>query len=273
MRILVGSDPELFLVNRDGMFRSAFGLIPGTKKDPYPVEKGTIQVDGMAAEIGITATDNEDEWVENHTRVMEQLRGMLPKGYNFSIVPSCRFHGSHFKKQPEEAKELGCDPDFNAYTLEVNPRPDNNTTMRTASGHVHVGFCENADITSPEHIQRCATLVKQLDCYLGLPSLMWDRDTKRRSMYGRAGAFRPKPYGVEYRVLSNAWLENEKRMRFVFKATNIAVKALLKGERPFTNIGEQYVQSFINNSNVALAEHFVSNQVVGISLKEVRECL
>ncbi len=41
---------------------------------------------------------------------------------------------------------------------------------------------------------------------------MYDKDTERRGMYGKAGAFRPKPYGVEYRTLSNAWLSNDERI-------------------------------------------------------------
>jgi len=106
---------------------------------------------------------------------------------------------------------------------------------------------------------RCATLVKQLDCYLGLPSVVWDRDAKRRQMYGAAGAFRPKPYGVEYRVLSNAWLLNEKRMRFVFNQTVKAVNDLISGFRPVDSIGADYVRRIINGSNHYAAADMVRN--------------
>src|SRR3546814_1862742 len=56
----------------------------------------------------------------------------------------------------------------------------------------------------------CSDLVKQLDWYLGLWSLGKDKDKVRRSLYGKAGACRIKPYGVEYRVLSNFWIKNKK---------------------------------------------------------------
>jgi hypothetical protein len=95
---------------------------------------------------------------------------------------------------------------------------------------------------------RCATLVKQLDSYLGLPSLLFDRDTLRRKMYGQAGAFRPKPYGVEYRVLSNAWLLNENRMRFVFNQTTRAVNDLIAGVRVTDVIGDKPIRHVINDS-------------------------
>lgn len=261
MKITVGADPELF-VTQDGKFRSAHGLIPGTKDTPFKVERGAVQVDGMALEFNIDPVDNADDFVRNINVVMDQMRDMVP-GYEFAVVPSCKFNGNHFRAQPEEAKELGCTPDYNAYTLKENPRPDNKTTMRTASGHIHIGGFETDDPMSDEHMVRCATLVKQLDSYLGLPSLLWDRDITRRKMYGAAGAFRPKPYGVEYRVLSNAWLLNENRMRFVFAQTVRAVQDLIGGNRLADRIGEQRLVQIINSSDRYSAEYFIKDCVKG----------
>jgi hypothetical protein len=258
LQITIGADPELFVTNKEGQFRSAHGLIPGTKANPHKVDKGAVQVDGMALEFNIDAVDNADDFVTNITTVMKQMQDMVPD-YNFALVPSARFNGNHFRAQPDEAKELGCEPDFNAYTLGANPRPDNQTTMRTASGHVHIGFCQGADPTSDDHMIRCATLVKQLDAYLGLPSLMFDKDKKRREMYGKAGAFRPKSYGVEYRVLSNAWLLNEKRMKFVFNQTVKAVQDLMAGKRALNIVGEDVLQQIINQSDTYSAEYYLKD--------------
>lgn len=247
MDITIGADPELF-VTKDGKFRSAHNLIPGTKENPHVVKDGAVQVDGMALEFNIDPVSTEDDFVLKVNSVMGQMKEMVP-GYEFAIVPSCRFNGNHFNNQPEEAKELGCTPDFNAYTLLANPSPDNKTTTRTASGHIHIGFCKDADVTSDEHMVRCATLVKQLDVYLGLPSVIFDPDKRRRAMYGAAGAFRPKPYGVEYRVLSNAWLLSEARMRFVYKQTVRAVNDLVQGIRPVDTIGSRNLAEMINTSS------------------------
>lgn len=252
MDITIGCDPELF-VTQNGKFRSAHGLIPGTKEKPYVIKDGAVQVDGMALEFNIDPVNTEDDFVAKVNSVMGQMKEMVP-GYDFAIVPSCRFNGNHFRVQPEEARELGCTPDYNAYTLNANPRPDNNTTMRTASGHIHIGFCKDADVESDEHMMRCATLVKQLDVYLGLPSLVFDPDSKRRAMYGAAGAFRPKPYGVEYRVLSNAWLLSEPRMRFVYKQTVRAVNDLINGIRPADAIPERSLVEAINRSHTSLVK-------------------
>jgi hypothetical protein len=267
MKVTIGCDPELF-VTKDGKFRSAYGLVPGTKENPHKVEYGAVQVDGMALEFNIDPVDNVDDFVKYNKAVMTQLKDMVP-GYEFAIVPSCRFNGNHFRAQPDEAKELGCTPDYNAWTMRENPKPNNKTTMRTASGHIHIGFCEDADPQDADHMLRCAILVKQLDCFLGLPSVLFDKDSARRSMYGAAGAFRPKPYGVEYRVLSNAWLLSEERMRFVYNQTVSAVDYLVRGVRPFDNIGEATIRNIINCSNTLRAElnmeNFVPNGVATVA--------
>lgn len=262
MKITIGADPEIF-VKKDGQFRSAWGLIPGTKESPHRVENGAVQVDGCALEFNIDPVDNADDFVKNNLSVMAQMKDMVPD-YEFAIVPSCRFNGNHFRALPDEAKELGCTPDYNAYTMKENLKPDNKSTMRTAAGHVHIGFIDNvADPLSDEHMTRCATLVKQLDCYLGLPSLIFDKDVSRRKMYGAAGAFRPKPYGVEYRVLSNAWLLSPERMRFVFNQTIKAINDLVEGERAVNRIGEHSLIGIINDSSYISASYHLGHSVKG----------
>lgn len=244
MTVLVGADPEIFVRNKKGQLRSAHGLIPGTKKEPYKVKNGAVQVDGMALEFNIDPADTKEAFIHNVGSVMRQLGDMVPD-YDLHVVPSVRFHWRHLAAQPKEALELGCEPDFNAYTEQETPKPNANTTLRTAAGHVHVGFCEDADPRDPEHFQRCVTLVKVMDAFLGVPSLNWDSDQKRRTLYGKAGAFRPKPYGVEYRTLSNAWLKRPELVGFVFDATQNAVNFLRSGER-LSTLQTRYVKQSIN---------------------------
>ena len=268
MEIKIGCDPELF-VTKGGQYRSAHGLIPGTKERPFVVPGGAVQVDGMALEFNTDPAKTADEFVGYIKQVMAEMKTMIPADHEFAIVPSCRFNGNHFRVQPEEAKELGCTPDYNAYTMKENPRPDNKTTMRTASGHVHIGFCEDADPNSDDHMVRCATLVKQLDYYLGMPSVIFDKDVTRRKMYGAAGAFRPKPYGVEYRVLSNAWLLSEERIRFVFDSTVLAVNDLISGNRPGDNVGDREVMRCINNSRNNDTRYYLGLNPTGLLLRDM----
>src|SRR5690606_34543029 len=100
---------------------------------------------------------------------------------------------------------------------------------------IHIGWTENQDVTDPDHLEACRMLTKQLDITLGVTSKIWDRDTVRSSMYGAPGAFRPKSYGVEYRVLSNAWVNDARLRRIVFDITMASAKKLVSGTQIYTN--------------------------------------
>lgn len=222
MNITIGADPELFL-RKGGQFCSAYGLIPGTKIEPYPVEHGAVQVDGMAVEFNIDPAGSKDEFNYNIHTVLNQLRAMVPKEYQIENVSDVCFPQDYLKSQPEEAVRLGCDPDFNAYTGNVNPPPQEGGEMRTAAGHIHIGWENKAKESRVAHYEECCMLTKQLDYLLGIPSILLDRDGfRRRKMYGQAGAFRPKPYGMEYRVLSNFWLKSDALMEWVYENTKQA---------------------------------------------------
>lgn len=251
-KILVGCDPEVF-VKRNGVFESAHGLIKGDKKNPQKVPNGAVQVDGMALEFNIDPASSEDEFVFNVQDVLAQMKRMVPQ-YEVVAVPVADFDMAYLKAQPPEALELGCEPDFNAWNGLANPRPDGDRPMRTASGHVHIGWTNGQEL-SGQHLNQCNMVSRQLDFYLGLPSLMYDDDVRRREMYGRAGANRPKPYGVEYRTLSNAWLRNEKLIAWVYRATQAGVLAIMQGIDLAAKYGD--IQQIINTSDVKAAKKII----------------
>lgn len=210
-----GCDPELFVFNSEGVAVTAEGLLPGTKDVPFPVKYGAVQVDGMAAEFNIDPVDNFKDWNRNISAVLGQLQKMLPAGHTLQAIPAVVFSEEEWAKAPEHAKEMGCSPDFNAWTGGVNspPRCEEQPTLRTASGHLHIGWTESAELDDIQHITNCRDLVKQLDWHLGGWSLRLDPDPVRRVLYGNAGACRYKHYGVEYRVLSNFWvLQPDRRL-------------------------------------------------------------
>ena len=256
MHVSIGADPEFF-VSYKGKLVSAYGLVPGTKDSPFRVKNGAIQVDGMALEINISPAFSSEEFVKNILSVMKQLKERIPN-HKFLLEAAVHFKEEYLKEQPEAARMLGCNPDFNAYTNKINPSPNADQTLRTAAGHIHIGWCEGADVQDAEHIGMCIQLVKQLDLFLGVPSIIWDTCIERRALYGRAGAFRPKPYGVEYRVLSNAWLSSEYRMGWVYTQTLIAVNLLCEGEFWFDRIRD--AEDCINNSRTNRA-HAIAKEM------------
>ena len=240
-QILVGADPEVF-VKQHGKFVSAHGLINGNKEKPQAVPFGAVQVDGMALEFNINPAKDTDEFVHNITAVFEHLKSMVP-GYEVAVVPVADFSLDYIASQPLEARELGCNPDFDAYTGGVNQKPQAERPMRTAAGHVHIGWGEDLD----GHGDQCRAATIQMDFFLGLPSLFYDDDVRRRSMYGKAGCYRPKSYGVEYRTLSNAWLMSKERMAWVHRATVRGMQELMSGNFLFEKFGD--ISNIINTSD------------------------
>ena len=223
-----GADPELF-VTKNGKPVSAYGLIKGDKKDPQKVANGAVQVDGMALEFNIDPSRDFTGFNNNLSSVMTTLERMVPD-YKFMIQPVADFGAEYINAQPKEARLLGCEPDYNAYTGLANPTPKGETPFRTASGHLHIGWTKDKDPHEQSHFEACRALVKSLDMHVGIPSLIWDENLsegkadQRRALYGRAGAFRPKPYGLEYRVLSNIWITERVFRKTVFENAILAIK-------------------------------------------------
>jgi len=257
----IGCDPEVFLT-KNGKPASAYGLIRGTKKEPFLNREGAYQVDGMAAEFNTTPVpfpdlswhpDTFDKWNEKILYQLRALRAALPKGYSLKIDPVMEFGKEFLDKQPDEAKELGCDPDYCAYTLQPNPRPDGEKTFRTGAGHIHIGWGSDIPVDNQEHIEICAGFVKSLDATVGLFMTYIDRDPRRRELYGKAGAFRPKPYGVEYRTPSNVWIRNKDYRRMIWILVKDAINCHKRQYSQYQICGLEDVQGVINRGNHYLA--------------------
>lgn len=254
--LLVGADPEFFL-KKSGDFVSAHGVVPGTKINPHKVKCGAVQVDGMALEFNIDPTNESEKFIHNISTVLGKLRDMVPDDFDFSFEACAYFDKAYIRNQPEEAQALGCDPDYDAYTEEVNTPPDASVDFRTAAGHIHLGW-KNPKEVDDNHFFKALAITKQLDYMLGIPSVLLDREGKeRRSLYGKAGAFRPKPYGAEYRVLSNFWLKNERIMNWVFDTTQKAFTLISEEGVNFANEHGELAQLIINNDDVYEAGKFV----------------
>lgn len=234
----IGADPEVF-VQDGGKFISAHDLVPGTKQNPHPVKDGAVQVDGMALEFNINPSYSEEEFLANMESVSSQLASMIGDK-KFLHTCSVFFEEADIKHVPTINLELGCMPDYNAYTLVENPPPNSKLLMRTAGGHLHLGGFDTDNEWSGEHYELSAKLARAMDRYVGIYSILWDSDDKRRTLYGKAGSFRPKTYGMEYRTLSNAWMFSKDIMSFVYRQSMKAVNGVVNGE-DFSDISYQKI--------------------------------
>lgn len=244
--IKVGADPELFLKVKGGEFVPACGLIGGSKDKPKKIDKvgHAVQEDNVMVEYNIRPAKTVEEFLESHKFVLNYLRQMLPE-YELAVAASVEFRKDQL--QHPQAKVFGRDPDYNAWTLEVNPPPTAKSNLRTAGGHIHVGY-DNPSI------QDQVALAKAMDLFIGVPSILLDADDRRRSRYGKAGAFRPKDYGIESRTPSNFWIANDKLQAWAFNNTRAACAFLNDGGLKAIERDAAEIQNIINNGDKAKAQ-------------------
>jgi hypothetical protein len=249
--ITVGADPEFFLKKGD-MNVSAHGIVPGDKRTPHPLGSGAVQLDGTAVEFNIKPAKSADEFASNISAVLTELRTFIPTDYMFQFTPSVQYDKHYFDQfVPQSCKELGCDPDFSAYTSKENPKPNTKGgTLRTGAGHLHIGWGDG--LTGTSHMWDCCQIVQALDNYFRYYEKIWDRDVTRRTLYGKPGAFRPKSYGVEYRVLSNAWLNHPKMWPWLFNSAEFVFNKMVNGEttRHVVGVRDQLNLDAINKAVV-----------------------
>lgn len=252
-KFTLGADPELFLVDAAGAYVAACGLIGGTKKEPRPLELGdgfAVQEDNVAVEYNIPPASCGEQFVSNIGRAMSFLSDMVAtKGLAFANTSAVLFPDSQLVHPA--SREFGCDPDYNAWRGgRVNPKPKaTDDHLRTCGGHVHVGY----DFETSDDILK---FIKYADLYLGVPSVLMDDGDLRKELYGKPGAFRYKPFGCEYRVLSNFWTLKPEYTRWVWDATDRAMAAWQEEQFDIDALGHE-IRSTINNNDKIAAENLV----------------
>jgi hypothetical protein len=194
-------------------------------------------------EFNIPPADTKEKFNASIQFVLEHLRQeLLPQGLVLDISPTMDFDIDQLCHP--QAQELGCEPDYNAWTNQVNPRPIAPDTLRSSGGHLHIGYSDVSKQTSRE-------IIKAHDLFCGVASLMYDGDTRRRSIYGKAGACRYKKYGVEWRTPSNFWIKSPELTEWMYEQSEKAIEFINKGNRISLKWGRDIVDC-INNSDTAL---------------------
>ena len=218
-----GSDPELFITKPGGRIVAAHSVgIPYLDKSPE-VTGGRYFRDGWALELNPHPSTDPTELYKNIKSILSTVKKMLPEGHGFSSVPCTFIDLSQLKDAPDDVKEFGCNPAYDAYKLQVTkPDVDAKTyPLRSLSGHLHFSGLPHLDNTD-----NYPDIIKFLDLYVGLPlSIVFSRGAqyKRRAFYGRAGEFRPQRYssgtrGLEYRTPDAQILNHPRIFLFALQA-------------------------------------------------------
>ena len=245
----VGCDPEVFLIDPNTKRPvSSVGIVPGTKSQPFQLESlpegCTVQQDNVAIEFGIPPCTDSEAWRVYLNSVKSAAKKQIVRGLSFSRDSAIIFPQDQL--QTAEANTFGCEADYNAWTKEVNPKPEaSDPRLRTAGGHVHIGTVKKVDPF---------VLARWCDVLLGLPSVLMDKGELRKEMYGKAGAMRVKPYGIEYRVLSNFWFLDDKYYDWVFNSARVAHAVTIFGKEKIDPVDARDIQKAIDTNDKALAK-------------------
>lgn len=254
--MMLGADPESFLRHKTtGKFISSIGQIGGTKDMPRPIddEGNAVQEDNVAVEFNIPACTSAADFIRNINKNKDWIQTRASHfECELAIIPSAVFEDDEL--DTPEAQQFGCEPDYNAWLGgKVNKKPSAvNPNLRSAGGHIHIALEPDDDPLE---------VIKAMDLFVGCQMLKFDTDTARRELYGKAGAFRKKSYGVEYRTASNAWITTDERIQWAWDQTEKALEFVRFGSTIDKEMGE-LIQRCINESDLeALTE---LNQYYGL---------
>ena len=247
----IGADPEVFLQDKiSGKYKSAVGLIGGTKRKPFVIDSdgNALQEDNVAVEFNTSPSLDCRRFIQMIHKNLDSIKRLLPA---HSISTESAWSFDQDELNTPAAQMFGCEPDYNAWTGKRNPKPfAEDMCLRSAGGHIHIGH-EIAQ-TKPEEV------IRACDLFLGVPSIKMDKGTLRRSLYGNAGAYRKKPYGVEYRTLSNFWIFTEDTIEWVYSQV---AKALLFVDQGYTIhfTHHNIIKEAINTSNHTAMAYIMDN--------------
>lgn len=256
----IGFDAEVFLKDPStNKIVSAIPYINGTKHTPMALPSGGfMHHDNVLAEIGAPPSTSSERFVRYVNQALVDLETHISEYGLTYVITSAETLESEYLMD-SQAQEFGCEAEYCIYgkkgrTIQLSSSDLGN--IRTAGGHIHMSLPSR----SIQHISRCVYIC---DALLGLYSVMNSPNgLNRRKFYGKAGSFRPKPYGLEYRVPDNFWLASDTYMYNIHKiAKYIAtlntknLNSAIKSVNALMDYGES-LQDIINTNNIKKAKSY-----------------
>lgn len=259
-RKYLGSDPEFF-VQKDGKVVSSevVGRIDNTY-DTFDLVR-----DGIPLELQPDKHNCRQVSFRNIALgMLHTVKTLKKKGLKLDLRTGVTIEKDIFRKIKSEDKRFGCSPTKGLYK-DKNRVTGLRTRFRAAGGHIHY----TVKLDSLEEEQN---LVKLWDLMVALPFVVLDKDPaniERRKNYGRAGEYRRKDYGIEYRVLSNLWLRHYILWSFATAQMRNAEYILKKEpqlrDKILKEVPWKDVRKAINNNDKDLALYLINRHISDFS--------
>ena len=222
-----------------------------TKRNPLNIKGHLVHKDASMLEIAMPPAKSGAELDQIQFDAIKHARSVLPRDVVLDANPAVHYSTEELDRDPY-ASVLGCGASQNIYGNK--PMPDAYTdNYRYGGMHVNIGMEKDSVIED----------VLRLDYALGLQSVInWEqgfRDSviRRRKTYGRAGEYRTKPFGIEYRTLPNcAQMSGMWLWRTVEAALNIP-------DAPLLHMSE-HIEAAINECDRGAAEELLGEGLLNV---------
>ena len=267
--ISLGCDPEFFFADRRGDVVGSEKVLTGPKD-------GGLIIDGVQAEINPGASSCREGLASSISNCFIRLNTILQaRGNDISLKMDTLIDISEreLNSLSDASRRFGCAPSTNVYnegkdkTSEIKANPAT-YLKRSAGGHIHLGnyissyldkkYAKALPDGMGDYTRQHKTAVNLeralketpeitvpiLDIIVGNTCVLLDRqggNKERRQNYGRVGEFRIKPYGLEYRTLSNFWLRSYPLMSLVMSLSRFAVQVVSESTKE-----NDYVKAFFD---------------------------
>ena len=290
--IMLGCDPEFFFAKKNGEIIGSEKVLKKEDKQNH-----RLVIDGVQAELNPSPSYCRQLLASSIHDCFVNLRESLNRRGIDAIIKVdtlVNITQEELNSLSQGCQVFGCDPSTNIYNegsdktsqIKVDPKK---YLKRSAGGHIHLGNAYHSYLENEAtYLKRAANgetnlleyikigkrieqalktspdiLVAVLDIVVGNTCVLLDRDDgnkERRANYGRAGEYRVKPYGLEYRTLSNFWLRSYQLMSFVTGLCRFAVHCVSEStpendyvKALFEAVKRDDIVKAINENNVELA--------------------
>lgn len=253
----LGCDPEFFfklgdtVIGAEKVFMKDGLLNTTASVNDRCVLQGTTSkfiIDGVQAELNPRPNTCRANLANEISACFKTLKKELEKqgkGVTVDLARSVSVDPTELASLDKENQKLGCMPSKSVYAdagIKLAEVDGSKHTQRSAGGHIHIGT-SNSGALKANIDKDPDTLVQLLDLLCGNTCVLVDRDmgnVERRKLYGRAGEYRLPKHGLEYRTLSNFWLEHYYLMSMAFGMARLAVELFND-----SNYRNKYIAAFL----------------------------
>lgn len=218
VEMLIGMDAEFFLLNSKHEYIAAARVIPGLKEKPFVLENGVCHPDGLSLEVGSPPAKTPEGMITSLFNVLQEVKTKYldPVGCTIADTPEVKVHQVKGVQPEDLAFGCGVEFDVNSRTM-VKQVSTTNQDRRYSGFHIHLGFTQDqeSNVFTYKDMSRLVTALDELFRRYNLGTL-----DRRATQYGGYGAFRVKPYGIEYRMMDCSVITNEGKLQRLLQALN-----------------------------------------------------